>query len=247
MIPVITHPSLNWLRAPLVCGALLLLGGRGLALGEPTSDMPAAALPEPAPIHTTIVPEITLSFPVLVIEDITPPTETTEPSPEATPGTLPTALPPEPDPVPPPRPTPVEVIDHSGILSAARQFALGMIETGNKDHLIGGLGEVSRYQIMPSVWKVYSESHRYQDTNTATEVARQHWTSLYDYFKKKTTREPTNFDMYVLWNTRFGYYAARGFEPARLHPVVRDRAERFANLVEDSQRRASELEMAAVR
>ncbi len=38
--------------------------------------------------------------------------------------------------------------------------------------------------------------------------------------------------MYVLWNTRYGYYASKGFKPARLNPVVRDRAQRFANLVE---------------
>jgi len=37
--------------------------------------------------------------------------------------------------------------------------------------------------------------------------------------------------MYVLWNTRFGHYARKGFEPARLSAVVRDRAHRFVNLV----------------
>ena len=42
-------------------------------------------------------------------------------------------------------------IDNPGLLDERRRFALGMIETGNDDHEIGGLGEVSRYQIMPSV------------------------------------------------------------------------------------------------
>ena len=37
--------------------------------------------------------------------------------------------------------------------------------------------------------------------------------------------------MYVMWNTKFGYYAKRGFVPARLAPVVQDRAQRFVNLV----------------
>ena len=37
--------------------------------------------------------------------------------------------------------------------------------------------------------------------------------------------------MYVLWNTRYGYYARHGFKPARLDAAVRERAERFVNLV----------------
>jgi hypothetical protein len=37
--------------------------------------------------------------------------------------------------------------------------------------------------------------------------------------------------MYVLWNTRFGYYARHGFSRTRLTAVVLDRAERFVNLV----------------
>jgi len=34
-----------------------------------------------------------------------------------------------------------------------------------------------------------------------------------------------------LWNTNFGYYARKGFDPARLPAIVRDRAQRFVNLV----------------
>lgn len=137
--------------------------------------------------------------------------------------------------------------DHAGMLTTPRLFALGMIETGNNDSAIGGLGEVSRFQIMPSVWKHYNSSRSYRNLNVATEVARQHWRSLYDYFKEKSDREPTDFDMYVLWNTRYGYYASKGFEPVRLSPVVRDRAQRFTNLVEDGLRRESPLAMADAR
>ena len=133
------------------------------------------------------------------------------------------------------------------MLNSARQFALGMIETGNNDSAIGGLGEVSRFQIMPSVWKHYSTSRSYRNLDESMDVARQHWTALYEYFKKKTDREPSDFDMYVLWNTRYGYYANREFSPAKLHPVVSDRAQRFANLVEDGTRRSSQLALAAAR
>lgn len=120
----------------------------------------------------------------------------------------------------------------SAWLNARHRFALGMIETANNDEEIGGAGEVSRYQIMPSVWKHYSDSRDYQDPNVSLEVAQRHWSALHASFKQQAHREPTDFDMYVLWNTRYGYYASKGFNPARLHPVVRDRAQRFANLVE---------------
>ena len=118
------------------------------------------------------------------------------------------------------------------VLDARRQKALGMIETGNNDSEIGGAGEVSRYQIMPSVWKHYSQSQRYQSPDVSLAVARSHWSQLYAGFKQQARREPSDFDMYVLWNTRHGYYSARGFDPDRLSAVVRDRAQRFVNLVQ---------------
>lgn len=136
---------------------------------------------------------------------------------------------------------PTNTSDSAGVLNPARQLALGMIETGNDDTAVGGAGEVSRYQIMPSVWKRYSESRRYRDPETARNVAQKHWTALHDYFKKRARREPTDFDMYVIWNTSPSYYASRGFQPARLGPVVRDRAERYSNLVEDGLRSEASL------
>lgn len=115
-----------------------------------------------------------------------------------------------------------------------------MIETGNDDHAVGRAGEVSRFQIMPSVWEHYSNSRSYRSPEASLEVARSHWAWLYDYFKRAAGREPTDFDMYVLWNTRHGYYAKRGFASGRLGPIVRDRAMRFNNLVEEAARRAAE-------
>ena len=126
------------------------------------------------------------------------------------------------------------------LLNVYRQFALGMIETGNNDRAVGRAGEVSRYQIMPSVWKRYSSTLDYRNPEVSTEVARQHWVYLHNYFKKKTQREPTDFDMYVLWNTHYGYYARKGFDPRRVHRVVRDRAQRFCNLVDLPANRAVE-------
>ena len=106
-----------------------------------------------------------------------------------------------------------------------------MIESGNDDRGVGRAGEVSRYQIHPAVWRNYSESREYQNPGVSLQVARQHWNYLATYFRNKTGREPAPFDMYVLWNTRFGYYARKEFDPARLSAVVRERAQRFVNLV----------------
>jgi hypothetical protein len=127
---------------------------------------------------------------------------------------------------------PSAVSPKPAVLDNQHLFALGAIETGNNDNEIGQAGEVSRYQIMPSVWKHYSHSSYYENPQVSRVVAQQHWSSLRASFKNKTGREPDNFDMYVMWNTCYGYYASKGFRPARLDPVVRDRAQRFVNLVE---------------
>jgi hypothetical protein len=121
--------------------------------------------------------------------------------------------------------------NQSPALDEKHLFALGMVETGNNDWEVGAAGEISRYQINPLIWKTYSPKGDYRDPVAATRVARQHWAWLAGYFVEKAGRQPNDFDMYVMWNTKFGYYAKRGFSPARLAPVVYDRAERFVNLV----------------
>jgi hypothetical protein len=119
----------------------------------------------------------------------------------------------------------------AAVLDSKRLFALGMIETGNNDGEVGAAGEVSRYQILPAVWRSYSRSADYRNPDVSVQVARRHWTTLANYFKERTGREPGDFDMYVLWNSGFGYYTQKGFVPKRLCFVVRDRAQRYANLV----------------
>lgn len=131
-----------------------------------------------------------------------------------------------------PAPAANPIVGSPGVLDAHRRLALGMIETGNRDNEIGGAGEVSRYQIMPSVWRQYSQSQNYRNPSLSLAVAQKHWTRLYDGFIKQAHRQPSDFDMYVLWNTHYGYYASRGFDSSRLSPVVRDRAQRFVNLVQ---------------
>ncbi len=127
---------------------------------------------------------------------------------------------------------PLNPSGNPAVLDPHRRMALGMIETGNHDGEIGGRGEVSRYQIMPSVWRKYSSSMNYRNPEISLEVAQKHWGRLYSQFVRETHRQPTDFDMYVLWNTHYGYYASRGFNPNRLCASVRDRAQRYVNLVQ---------------
>jgi hypothetical protein len=124
------------------------------------------------------------------------------------------------------------VLGDPAVLDLHRRLALGMIETGNRDDEIGGAGEVSRYQIMPSVWRQFSQSANYRNPDVSLEVAQKYWTRLYGRFVQQAHRKPTDFDMYVLWNTHYGYYASHGFNPDRLSATVRDRAQRYVNLVE---------------
>ncbi len=126
---------------------------------------------------------------------------------------------------------PAQSADSASVPDSKRLLALAMIETGDNDREVGGAGEISRYQLSRAVWKSYRRSDDYSDPEVSLQVAWQHWTYLANYFKQKTGREPDDFDMYVLWNTRFGYYAHRGFSQHGISPVVRDRAERFVNLV----------------
>lgn len=108
--------------------------------------------------------------------------------------------------------------------------AISMIETGDNDRVIGGAGEVSRYQIKPVVWELYSDSRSYQNQRLSARVAEQHLATLESAFQRRTGRAPTDFDSYVLWNGGLAYYAQRGFSPARVTPKVRDRAQRYVNL-----------------
>ena len=112
----------------------------------------------------------------------------------------------------------------------SRLEAISMIETGDNDRMVGAAGEVSRYQMMPRVWKQYSNSEAFSDPAVSSQVAQQHVDWLAAFFRKRAGREMTEFDLYVMWNAGPGYYARKSFSPEQVAPSVRERAERFANL-----------------
>ena len=108
--------------------------------------------------------------------------------------------------------------------------ALSLIESGNNDAAVGGAGEVSRYQILPKVWRGYTRSRDYRNSWLAGDVARRHLVVLEQSFLNHTGRKPADFDLYVLWNAGLEYYRRHDFSPSRVHRIIRDRAARFANL-----------------
>jgi hypothetical protein len=110
--------------------------------------------------------------------------------------------------------------------------ALAMIETGNNDAVIGSAGEVSRYQIKPRVWREYSPSLAWRDAGVSTQVAQGYLADLEALFRKRTGREATDFDLYVLWNAGPAYYARIDFSARRVGAIIRERANRYVNLRE---------------
>jgi len=108
--------------------------------------------------------------------------------------------------------------------------ALSMIETGDDDSAVGRLGEISRFQIRPQVWRQYSQSSAFENCGVATVVAQKHIDYLEALFRARAGREANDFDLYVLWNAGFTYYERLGFDPDRISRIVRNRARRYLNL-----------------
>jgi len=118
----------------------------------------------------------------------------------------------------------------SGQAGLSKLEALSMIETADRDWVVGAAGERSRYQIMPKVWNAYTSSRDYKNPELSRTVAERHLAVLEETFRKATGREASDFDRYVLWNGGPTYYAKIKYDAKRVHPVIRERAERYVNL-----------------
>ncbi|HEX3768206.1 MAG TPA: hypothetical protein VHT72_07495 [Puia sp.] len=114
--------------------------------------------------------------------------------------------------------------------------ALSQIESCDDDLAVGKAGEVSRYQIIPSLWKqfgnfkVFPLDHPEQVRDISPTNAGDAFGVTYDIqwhrqekFEAKYHREPTDSEWYYLWN-----------KPKYvLHPTPKmiERAVRFTNLI----------------
>lgn len=101
-----------------------------------------------------------------------------------------------------------------------RWEALSMIESGNNDRAVGAVGEVSRFQIRPELWPGGNPLNP-QEALTA---AQKTMTPRLTRFERNHKRQPTDFEFYVLWNAPWQADHPSG--------TVRERARRFANLVQ---------------
>jgi hypothetical protein len=114
--------------------------------------------------------------------------------------------------------------------------SLAMFETGATqphrsaaDYKRGSAGEVSRYQIMPHIWHIYSSSRDYGNPELAWWVANRILWDRTREFEAKTGRAPNAIELYLLWN-KPGHFEAAGYRLSRVSRLYATRAERFANL-----------------
>lgn len=110
--------------------------------------------------------------------------------------------------------------------------ALAAIETGGQDDgVVGKAGEISAYQILPGLWQQHLplEKYLYTDRQVATRVAKSILAGRVNEFCAKHNRFPTSCEVYALWH-RPGLLEQRGW--ADMPALVKDRCQRFANLVE---------------
>ena len=114
--------------------------------------------------------------------------------------------------------------------------SLGMFESGATlpqrcaaDKMRGAHGEVSRFQIMPSVWRQYSPSQDYDNPEVAWDVAQRVLQARTRWFHSANGREPDAAELYLMWN-KPGHFEAAGFDVKRVKTLFKQRAQRFANL-----------------
>ena len=103
--------------------------------------------------------------------------------------------------------------------------ALSMIESGDRDNVKGASGEVSRYGIMPAVWRAATTLPLSASTNrdVAWSVAMKVQSARVVAFARREGRMPTSAEWYRLWNR-----PARVLNPT---PLELERSKRFENLV----------------
>ncbi|MEI6194388.1 MAG: hypothetical protein WCS42_08660 [Verrucomicrobiota bacterium] len=117
------------------------------------------------------------------------------------------------------------------VFALDRFAALSLIESGDRDQAVGPVGEISRYQMAPAVWRQYSTLPVGAATNpfTARTVAKA---IMHDRMTMGTrgwavTIPDANVvvsheQFYLLWHC-----PARAFHPTRADQEI---AARFANL-----------------
>ena len=134
-----------------------------------------------------------------------------------------------------PGPSRCELIPESPInLEHGRRLAaLSMVESQDNDNAIGASGEISRFQIMPAVWRSYMLHDRPSadpsNTTTAWHVAEWIMQDRCKAFETRFHRQPTDQEFYILWARPSWLLNST---PRRTLPnAMAARAQNFSNLV----------------
>ena len=97
------------------------------------------------------------------------------------------------------------------------------------DQKIGRSKEVSRFQILPVVWRQYSQSQDYSNPETAWRVTERILRDRRETFRRATGRDWNDQELYLMWNAP-GAFARANYDLKKLSRVLRERADRFGNL-----------------
>ena len=134
----------------------------------------------------------------------------------------------------------------TGLREALAEFETGALSPKPcaADHAIGSRNEVSRFQILPVIWRQYSSSRDYHNPQTAWKVAEKILNDRERDFRQATQREWDLTDIYLMWNAP-GLYRRSNWNREKISPVVLKRAQRFANLMQArSHLHASQMQTA---
>jgi len=125
----------------------------------------------------------------------------------------------------------------AGLRETLAEFETGALKPGPcaADRVVGSRNEVSRFQILPGVWRQYSSSRNYHDPQTAWNVANRILTDREQAFREATKRDWDFVDIYLMWNAP-GLYRRANWNRAKVSRTVLERARRFANLMEERSR-----------
>ena len=121
----------------------------------------------------------------------------------------------------------------AGLREALGEFETGAVTSKScaADHAIGSRNEISRFQILPTVWQQYSSSRDYHNPQTAWKVAEKILNDRERDFRQAAQRDWDFTDIYLMWNAP-GLYRRANWNRERISPVVLKRAQRFANLMQ---------------
>lgn len=115
----------------------------------------------------------------------------------------------------------------------AKLRAISQIESNDNDKAKGRHGELSRYQLKPSVWKQHFPDKKDQRhiPAEARRCAKAHlcWLEI-QLCRAKRVKDPDPRDVYAAWNLGLEAFSRRDYNFDRLPDTIKQRADRFANL-----------------